>query len=101
VPSIHTGGFRMSLATSAETTTTAPPPSETMQHSSRCKGSAIEREASTSSIVIAPVCLIPIAARPRTASGLRTAWARVVTAISASCSGVVPYWYMCRCATSA
>ena len=43
----------------------------------------------------------PMASRPRTASGLRTAWARVVTAISASCSGVVPYSCMCRWATSA
>ena len=35
------------------------------------------------------------------ACGFSDAWRLMCTAISASCSEVVPYWCMCRCATSA
>jgi isopentenyl diphosphate isomerase/L-lactate dehydrogenase-like FMN-dependent dehydrogenase len=72
-----------------------------MQHSSRCSGSAISRERSTSSTVISRTLRMPMSASPATACGLRMACRRVVTAISASCSGVVPYCAMCRRATIA
>src|SRR6266567_2724237 len=51
-PSIHTGALRVCLARAAEATTIAPPPSVTRQQSSRCSGSEIQREFSTSSIVM-------------------------------------------------
>ena len=77
---------------SSEVSTTAPPPSEMMQQSSRCSGDEITRDASTSSTVIGSRYL---------ACGFMAACRRMVTAISASCSLVVPYSCMCRCATSA
>ena len=63
-----------------------------MQQSSRCSGDEITRDASTSSTVIGSRYL---------ACGFIAACRRIVTAISASCSVVVPYSCMCRCATSA
>ena len=63
-----------------------------MQQSSRWSGDEIMREAITSSTVIGSRYL---------AWGFRLAWRRIVTAISASCSLVVPYSCMWRCATSA
>ena len=98
-PRIHTGVVRVLLATSSETMTTAPPPSEIMQQSSRCSGSAIIFPLTTSSTVISPMSRKRRSVMARTASGLRIACARVVTEISASCSGVVPYWCMWRLAT--
>ena len=80
-PSSSTGAFGRSRARSADVTTTAPPPSLMMQQSSRCSGSEIMRLASTSSTVIGWRIL---------AAGLSDAWWRMVTAISASCSEVVP-----------
>ena len=68
-------------ARSAEVMMTAEPPSETSEQSSRCRGSAIMREASTSSTVIGSrIC----------AAGFRPACVRAWTATEASCSGVVP-----------
>jgi hypothetical protein len=70
----------------------APPPSEITQQSSLCSGSAIMRELRTSSTVIGSrYC----------ANGLRPANSRTPTAISASCSGVVPNSCMCRRAAMA
>ena len=63
-----------------------------MQQSSRCNGAEISRDDSTSSTVIGARIL---------AAGLSPAWRRMVTAISASCSGLVPYFSMCSCATMA
>ena len=77
---------------SAEVTTRAPPPSEIMQQSRRCSGEDTSREARTSSTLI----------RSRNfACGFSDACLRVVTAISASCSLVVPNSYICRCAARA
>jgi hypothetical protein len=72
--------------------TQAAPPSEITQQSRTWSGSATSRDESTSSTVIGSRCW---------AWGLCAAWARIVTAISASCSEVVPYSCMCRCAASA
>ena len=72
--------------------TSAPPPSLMMQQSSRCSGDEMIREASTSSTVIGSRYL---------AAGFIEACRRIVTAISASCSEVVPYSCMWRCATIA
>src|SRR5262249_38194710 len=63
-----------------------------MQQSSRWSGDEITREASTSSTVIGLRYF---------ATGFIDACRRIVTATSASCSGVVPYSYICRCATIA
>ena len=63
-----------------------------MQQSSRWSGDEITREASTSSTVIGSRYF---------ACGFKLACCRIVTAIWASCSLVVPYSCMCRCATSA
>ncbi len=68
------------------------PPSEMTQQSSLWSGSATSFDASTSSIVIGSRYI---------AAGLRAACSRVCTAIDASCSGVVPYWCMWRCAAIA
>src|SRR5215472_82981 len=51
-PMIHTGFLRVLRATSGEAMTNAPPPSETMQHSSNRSGWAIVRDDKTSSTVI-------------------------------------------------
>ncbi len=101
VPMIQTGGFLAPRATSGLAITTAPPPSDCMQHSRRCSGSAIMRESITSSTVISPTptnCRSVIAC---TASGLRVPWRRVATEISARSAVVVPYSCMWRWATSA
>jgi hypothetical protein len=63
-----------------------------MQQSSRCRGSEIIRLARTSSTVIGARIL---------AFGLSDAWWRIVTAISASCSDVVPNRCWCNWATRA
>src|SRR5438132_5336709 len=52
VPRTQTGSLAESRARSSAASTTAPPPSERMQHCSLVKGSAIMRELTTSSIVI-------------------------------------------------
>jgi hypothetical protein len=72
--------------------TNAPPPSETTQQSSRCSGSAIMRLASTSCSLIGSRYI---------AFGFSPANSRTPTAISASCSELVPYSCMCRRATIA
>ena len=70
-----------------EVITYAPPASVTRQQSSRLNGHEIRREFSTSSIVIGSRII---------AFGFSIAHLRVATAISASCSLVVPYSYMWR-----
>jgi hypothetical protein len=91
-PRITTGVFFSRAPARARSGRGAPPPSEIMQQSSRWSGDEIMREASTSSTVIGSRYF---------ALGLSPACRRMVTAISASCSLVVPYSCMCRCATSA
>src|SRR5438309_2168394 len=86
-PRTQTGGFLPSLARSALVMTTAPPASVTRQQSRRWKGYAIQRDESTSSMVIGSRII---------AFGFSIAHLRVATAISASCSWVVPYWYIWR-----
>ena len=71
---------------------TAEPPSETNEQSSRCSGSAIMRELTTSSIVIGVRIW---------AVGLSSAYLRPLTATAAICSAVVPYFSMCALAMSA
>ena len=77
------------LATSGETTITAPPPSEITQQSSRWRGLAIIGEASTSSTVTTSRSM---------ACSFHWAWCEAATLIQASCSDVVPYSYMWRMA---
>ena len=101
LPMIQTGFLRMPRATSAETNTAAPPPSEIMQHSSRCSGSATTRDSSTSSTLISSILTNCKSVIALTASGLRIACLRVATEIWASCSVVVPYSCMWRWATIA
>ena len=91
-PRIHTGSFGRSFARSSETRTTAPPPSERMQQSSLCNGEQMTRELTTSSTVIGSRYM---------ALGLRAAFCRICTAISARCSGRVPNSCMCRVAAMA
>ena len=94
-PSTQTGLVRQSRATASVARTTAPPPSEMTQQSSWWRGSAIMVEARTSATVISfGPWRSPRSSMACTASGLRTAWWRAVTAISASCSLVVPCSYM-------
>ena len=80
-PSTYTGGWRRSRARSAVVRTTAPPPSEITQQSSLCSGSAIMRELTTSSTLRGSRYI---------ALGFSRAYSRTPTAISASCSDVVP-----------
>ena len=70
----------------------APPPSEITQQSNLWSGSAIIRDDSTSSTVIGSRYW---------ADGLSPANSRIPTAISASCSEVVPNSCMCRRAAMA
>ena len=98
---IQTGGFAQLRATSGDAITSAPPPSLTMQHSSRCSGSASVRDSTTSLIDTSATGSKSKSVMPFTASGLRIACARVATEISANCSLVVPYSYMWRIFTSA
>src|SRR5262249_48372223 len=81
-----------SRARSALVSTTPPPASVTRQQSSRLNGQQIIRELSTSWIVMGSRYI---------AFGFSPAHFRVATAISASCSLVVPYWAMCLDAASA
>ena len=70
-------------------TISAPPPSVTTQQSSRCSGSAIMGEASTSATVTTSRSM---------AWGLCCAWWLAATLIHASCSEVVPNSCMWRAA---
>ena len=88
-PSTRTFGRFSDLATSGEVTISAPPPSVTTQQSSRCSGSAIIRELTTSSTVTTSF---------RKACSFHWAWWLAATLIQASCSLVVPYSYMWRMA---
>lgn len=92
VPSTHTGALAQSPTRSSATRTMEPPPSDRMQQWSLVNGSAIMGADWTSSMVISSRWV---------ASGLSEALYRVDTAISASCSTVVPYWYMWRMAAMA
>ena len=67
----------------------APPPSLITQQSRRCNGSAIIGELTTSSTVTTSRSI---------ACGLYCAWCDAATLTQASCSLVVPYWYMWRIA---
>ena len=87
---IQTGGFFAFRAIAAEAMISAPPPSDTMQHSSRCNGSAIMRDSITSATEISRTPTNSRSVIALTASGLRIACTRVATEISASCSEVVP-----------
>ena len=66
-----------------DVTTMQPPPWFTMQQSSSLSGSATGRDASTSSMVMAP-------RPPMTDIGLSMAWRRAATATSAIWASVVP-----------
>ena len=88
-PMILTGGRCRLLAISGLTTTSAPPPSLMTQQSSRCSGSAITGELTTSATVTTSGSM---------ALGLCCAWCEAATLIQASCSLVVPYWCMWRMA---
>ena len=92
VPRIHTGALAQSRARSSLASITEPPPSERRQQCSLVKGSAIIGELCTSSMVISSRYM---------ASGFSEALYRVETAISASCSMVVPYSCMWRMAAMA
>src|ERR1700757_3503011 len=81
-----------SLATSGDTTTRAPPPSLITQQSSRCSGSLITGDSSTSSTVTGLGSI---------ARGLCCACCDAATLMAASWALVVPYSYMCRRAASA
>src|SRR6185437_1608946 len=91
-PSTLTVFLARSLATSGATTTRAPPPSLTTQQSSRCSGSLIIGESSTSSTVTGLRSI---------AFGLYRACWLAATLTAASCALVVPYSCMCRRAASA
>ena len=81
---------RLSLAAiSGATTTMAPPPSVMTQQSSRCSGSEIIGEFTTSSTVTTS---------RNSACSLYCAWCEAATLIQASCSAVVPNSYMWRMA---
>src|SRR3982750_1775158 len=81
---------RLSLAAiSGATTTIAPPPSVMTQQSSRCSGSEMIGEFTTSSTVTTSFS---------SACGLYCAWCEAATLIQASCSEVVPNSYMWRIA---
>src|SRR5215467_14866726 len=81
-----------SPATSGATTTSAPPPSLITQQSSRCRGSLIMGDSSTSATVTGLGSI---------AFGLYCACRDAATLIAASWALVVPYSYMCRRAASA
>ena len=91
-PRTYTGRCARSRARSSVVRMMQQPPSEITQQSSLCSGSATSFEPSTSSTVIGSRYI---------AFGLRAACSRVCTEIDASCSGVVPYSCMCRCAAIA
>src|SRR5438270_165853 len=91
-PMILTLGRLIWCATSGLATITAPPPSVTTQLSSRCSGSLSIGEFTTSSTVTG---------FRSSACSLYCACSDAATFTQASCSAVVPYSYMCRCAASA
>ena len=86
-PRTNTGRCGSSRARSSVVMMMQQPPSEMTQQSSLCSGSATSLDESTSSTVIGSRYI---------AFGFRPACSRVCTEIDASCSGVVPYWCMCR-----
>src|SRR5712691_2279325 len=100
-PMIQTGFLRVLRVTSGEAMIRAPPPSETMQHSSNRSGWAIVRDDKTSSTVISRTPTNSRSVIACTASGLRIAWRRVATEMCANWALVVPYWYMWRLLTRA
>ncbi len=82
-PTTYAGLCGRSRARSAETTTSACPPSVSWQQSSRCSGSAIQRDSWCSASVIG---------RPwNHACGLVAACARSITATRPKSSEVAPY----------
>ena len=85
------GRFRL-FAISGLAITSAPPPSEMTQQSSRCSGSATIGEFTTSSTVTTFGSI---------ACGLCCAWWDAATFTQASCSDVVPNWCMWRRAAMA
>ena len=91
-PRTYTSGRPSAFARSSVVRMMQHPPSETTQQSSLCSGSATSLDPSTSSIVMGSRYI---------ACGFRAACSRVCTEIEASCSAVVPYWYMWRCAAMA
>ena len=91
-PRTYTGRCARSRARSSVVRMRQQPPSEITQQSSLCSGSATSFDDSTSSTVIGSRYI---------AFGLRVACSRVCTAIDASCSGLVPYSCMWRCAAIA
>src|SRR5260370_208940 len=80
------GRFRL-FATSGPATMIAPPPSLMTQQSSRCSGSAIIGELTTSSTGTTARSI---------ACGLCCAWGEAATLIQASCSLLVAYCCMDR-----
>ena len=86
---ILTNGRLRLFATSGLATMMAPPPSLMTQQSSRCSGSAIIGELTTSSTVTTSRSI---------ACGLYCAWCEAATLTHASCWLVVPYWCMWRIA---
>jgi hypothetical protein len=92
VPSTKAGGLRSDLARSAEVTTSAPPPSVTRQQSRTVSGWLTMRAARTSCTVSGSCSH---------AFGFFNAHWRAATAISASCSRVVPNSWKWRDAASA
>ncbi len=88
-PMIFTSGRRKLFAISGRTITSAPPPSLMTQQSSRCNGSAMTGEFTTSATVTSSGSM---------AFGLCCAWCEAATLIQASCSLVVPCWCMWRMA---
>src|SRR5882672_4923558 len=69
-PLIHTGFLRVLLATSGEAMTSAPPPSETIQHSSNRSGWAIVRVGNTAAGFISRTPTIALSVIACTAAGL-------------------------------
>src|SRR4029450_13397282 len=90
-PMIHTGFLRGLQATSGEAMTSAPPPSETIQHASNRSGWANVRDDKTSSTVISRTPTNSRSVIACTASGLRMAWRRVATEMGANWALVGPY----------
>src|SRR5690242_18965790 len=91
-PSTVTQAQPSELATSGLTLTNAPPQADVTQQSSRCSGSLIIGDASTSSMVTT---------LGSKALGLYWTCVEAATWSAANCSLVVPNSYMCRMATMA
>src|SRR6266849_7146769 len=80
-PRTRTAGLRSARAISERVTTTAPPPSVITQQSSRCSGSAIRGDSTTS---------LTVTTFRSGACGLCCACWDAATLIQANCSLVVP-----------